>query len=54
MYATIEHARLAYLIACIALVILGVVAITQKATLQGLAWIAVATISLGLWLSLTP
>ena len=54
MYAyDANFAKVLFLIACIALCILGIVAVIQKATLQGLAWIAVALVVLGFY-NLTP
>ena len=54
MLASADTARNCYLIACIALVICGIIAIVQKSALQGIAWIALAIAILGLYMTITP
>ena len=54
LIASIDNAKVCYLIACIVLVACGIVAVVQKSTLAGIAWIATAVAVLGLWFSITP
>lgn len=54
MLASIDNAKLCYVIAIIILVLCGVFALTQRMMLQGVVWIGVAIAVLGLWFSISP